>query len=166
MECTCRPASVDGQSDNRGVSLIGLPDFRDCPFSWLCCRTKKARSLVIVVTLIRLSVYIGSRFESCKQNSQSPADLLPSSSRLQHGIHRPASSPDLNLIENIWALLKNNLRKQWRNPSSRPHNEGELIIAAQTTWGDLPWGRKYHCYSPWRSLNSLVKELQACIYYI
>ena len=57
-----------------------------------------------------------------------------------------ASSLDLNLIENVWTLLKNNLRKQWRNPSNRPHNERELIIAAQTTWGDLPWGRIYHWF--------------------
>jgi len=33
---------------------------------------------------------------------------------------------DLNLIENVWALLKNRLRRQWRNPYKRPHNEREL----------------------------------------
>ena len=37
--------------------------------------------------------------------------------RLQYGIHRiewSANSPDPNLIENAWGLLKNKLRKQWR----------------------------------------------------
>jgi len=80
--------------------------------------------------------------------------------RLQHSIHRlpwPASSPDLNLIENIWAMLKNSLRKQWRNPSNHPHNETELIIAAQTTWGALPWGHIYHWFDkmPVRVLTAI-----------
>ena len=60
--------------------------------------------------------------------------------RLEKGIHRmpwPASSPDLNLIENIWRLLKNNLRHQWRNPCKHPHNQQELIVAAGVTWDDL-----------------------------
>lgn len=51
---------------------------------------------------------------------------------LQHGIYKllwPASSPDLNLIENVWALLKNNLRWQWKNPYKCYYNEWELIVA-------------------------------------
>ena len=28
----------------------------------------------------------------------------------------------IDLIENVWALVKNKLRKQWRNPNKRPHN--------------------------------------------
>lgn len=69
--------------------------------------------------------------------------------RLEHGIHRlawPASSPDLNLIENVWALLKSNLRKQWQRPYKRPHNQQELIVAASVAWDDLPWNRIYAWY--------------------
>ena len=53
--------------------------------------------------------------------------------KLNNNIHTilwPPSSPDLNLIENVWALLKNKLCKQWRNPDKRPHNRQELIVAA------------------------------------
>ena len=41
----------------------------------------------------------------------------------------------------MWALLKNKLRKQWRNPQDRPHSRQELITQAQAAWEDLPWGR-------------------------
>jgi len=84
--------------------------------------------------------------EVIEDGAPSHTSKFSRSYRLQHGIRRlswPASSPDLNLIENIWALLKNSLRKGWRNPSNRPHNEQELIVAAQAAWGDLPWGRIY-----------------------
>ena len=60
-----------------------------------------------------------------------------------HTIPWPPSSPDLNLFENVWALFKNKLRKQWRNPDKRPHNRQELIVAAQTAWDNLPWERVY-----------------------
>lgn len=80
--------------------------------------------------------------------------------RLEHEITRlpwPASSPDLNLIENVWALLKGSLRRQWRSPYNRPHNEQELIVNAQTAWEDLPWARIYKWFDgmPTRVLTVL-----------
>jgi len=58
----------------------------------------------------------------------------------------PASSPDLNLIENVWALLKQKLRRQWHNPDKSPHNREELINAAQAAWEELPWTRIYRWF--------------------
>ena len=79
--------------------------------------------------------------------------------RLQHGIHRiewPANSPDLNLIENVWGLLKNKLRKQWRTSNKCPHTREELIISAQAAWDELPWNRIYK----WFELYCIVLYLQ------
>lgn len=45
----------------------------------------------------------------------------------------PARSPDLNPIENIWALLKGKLRKI----SGFPGNREELIARAQSCWREL-----------------------------
>lgn len=51
----------------------------------------------------------------------------------------PPYSPDMNLIENIWSLLKRRLRRKWINVEKRPRSREELIVAAQLEWDALPW---------------------------
>lgn len=51
----------------------------------------------------------------------------------------PPYSPDMNLIENVWSLLKRRLRRKWINPEKRPRTREELIVAAQLEWDALPW---------------------------
>lgn len=45
----------------------------------------------------------------------------------------PASSPDLNPIENVWHMLINNIQKR----KVQPKNREELIIAAKEEWAKL-----------------------------
>jgi DNA-directed RNA polymerase delta subunit len=54
-----------------------------------------------------------------------------------HGL--TPSSPDLNPIENVWALLKARLRKRQQDPSKHFNTEGEFIQAAQEEWEMLDW---------------------------
>ena len=49
----------------------------------------------------------------------------------------PPNSPDLNPIENVWALLKRRLRKRFSNIPQRPHREAELFASAQEEWEQI-----------------------------
>jgi transposase len=51
----------------------------------------------------------------------------------------PSSSPDLNPIENAWALLKVRLRKRQQDSSKYFNTEEEFIQAAQEEWEILDW---------------------------
>jgi hypothetical protein len=61
--------------------------------------------------------------------------------RKEYGITRMdwSSSPDLNPIKNVWALLKFCLRKRQRDPSKRSNTKDEFIQAAQEEWEKLDW---------------------------
>jgi hypothetical protein len=67
---------------------------------------------------------------------------------------RLPSSPDLNPIENVWALLKTRLRKLQQGPSNRFITEEEFIQAAQEEWDRLDWATID------RSIDSMNKQVQ------
>lgn len=57
-----------------------------------------------------------------------------------HGIKKsewPSSSPDMNIIENVWAMLKARMKKKMRDPNTRPKNEEELAEQAKEEWEKL-----------------------------
>ena len=43
---------------------------------------------------------------------------------------QPSNSPDLNSIENLWHILRSNIRKR----KCQPRNRNELIMALQEEW--------------------------------
>lgn len=80
--------------------------------------------------------------------------------RLQLGVKRmawPAHSPDLNPIENVWALFKASYKKEVWRTKCVPCNEEELIAIAQRVWEGLPWGKVY------RYINSMPSRVAACL---
>ncbi len=44
----------------------------------------------------------------------------------------PANSPDLNLIENLWGIVKRKMR------DTRPNNADELKATVKETWASIP----------------------------
>ena len=46
----------------------------------------------------------------------------------------PSKSPDINPVENVWALLRDKVKKR-DNP---PRNLEELIVALQEEWRAIP----------------------------
>jgi transposase len=46
----------------------------------------------------------------------------------------PAQSPDLNPIENLWAVVKNKLRRQ----ATSPKNRADLIERVKNIWNNIP----------------------------
>lgn len=52
-------------------------------------------------------------------------------------ISRPACSPDLNCIENVWHLLKSALRRRYSLIEKRPHSSIELFETAREEWDKI-----------------------------
>lgn len=78
----------------------------------------------------------------------------------RHNIHRlawPPYSPDMNLIENVWAILKRRLRKKWLNPENMPKGREELIVQAQVEWDMLPWNQIYNWFDRMPTRISTLK---------
>lgn len=69
----------------------------------------------------------------------------------------PPYSPDMNLIENVWAILKRKLRRQWENVEKRPKGRDELIVAAQLAWDSLNWTG---IYTMFERMPKRVSELK------
>lgn len=53
----------------------------------------------------------------------------------------PSSSPDMKIIENVWAMLKAHRKKWMRDPNKRPKYEEELEEQAMEEWEKLDWDR-------------------------
>ena len=64
----------------------------------------------------------------------------------------------MNLIENVWAMLKRRLRKKWLNPENRPKGHEELIVVAQVEWDMLPWNQIYNWFDRMPSRIAALKE--------
>jgi transposase len=80
--------------------------------------------------------------------------------RLLNGIKRmdwPPHSPDLNLIEKVWAMFKYRYRRSVWKKKRIPRNEQELIALAQEVWEALPWDRIY------KYIDSMPERIVTCI---
>ena len=50
----------------------------------------------------------------------------------------PPNSLELDPIENLWALLKRNLRKRWSEEDAGPHSVQELFDQPVEEWNRIP----------------------------
>lgn len=82
---------------------------------------------------------------------------------LEYGIELldwPPHSPDLSPIENIWSILKRQLRKKYTHLQDLKNNEAdraELQRCVEEVWRAIPQEQIFNC------IKSLEKRLRACI---
>ncbi|RPA92611.1 hypothetical protein L873DRAFT_1779259 [Choiromyces venosus 120613-1] len=69
----------------------------------------------------------------------------------------PPHSPDLNPIENVWALFKCHYRQTVWERQRIPRDEEQLIALAQEVWEGLPW-RHIYTY-----INGMPGRILTCI---
>ncbi len=63
----------------------------------------------------------------------------------------PANSPDLNLIENLWGIVKRKMR------DTRPNNADELKATVKETWASIP---PQQCH---KLITSMPRRIEAVI---
>ncbi len=63
----------------------------------------------------------------------------------------PANSPDLNLIENLWGIVKRKMR------DTRPNNADELKATVKETWASIP---PQQCH---KLITSMPRQIEAVI---
>ena len=70
----------------------------------------------------------------------------------------PAKSPDLNPIENVWAVTVDELSEDLRAPARQLRSE-ELWAAVQRKWEELRARRSYFA----RLASSMRSRLEECV---
>lgn len=82
---------------------------------------------------------------------------------LEHGIELldwPPNSPDLSPIENIWSILKRQIRRRFphlRDLKDNEEDRAEFQRCVEDAWRAIPQAQIVAC------IDSLERRLQACI---
>ncbi len=90
------------------------------------------------------------------QQDLAPAHTAKSTKRWlnDHGVtvlDWPANSPDLNLIENLWGIVKRKMR------DTRPNNADDLKATVKETWASIP---PQQCH---KLITSMPRRIEAAI---
>ena len=118
-------------------------------------------TLIRQVELIHDPKLWGRKVETIEDGAGIHKSKYTNKFRQQNRINRlpwPPYSPDMNLIENVWAMLKRRLRKKWFNVENRPKGREELIVAAQVEWDMLLWNQIYNWFERMPTRVRTLKE--------
>ena len=114
------------------------------------CEEMLGRHLIPLIDRVALSMGLNREdIETIEDGARIHQSKATKAYRTAHKVNCmewPPYSPDMNLIETVWAMLKRKLRKQWENPERRPRGREELIVAAQLAWDGLNWGKIYSMF--------------------